>query len=90
MFYATHGQHLNSDEFFEARAKAQCEKDIKVLEAKKKGILLLKKQADAARDIIEKKGQPTESNIDSFNTKELLALATWKLGRQPRAERKNF
>ena len=28
MFYATHGQHLNSDEFFETRAKAGREKEI--------------------------------------------------------------
>jgi len=81
MFCATHGQHLNSDKFFEARAKAGRVKEIKELETRKKGSLLMKKQADAAQTIVEKKGEPTEENVDTFRVPELQALATWKIGK---------
>jgi len=41
----------------------------------------MKKQADAARTIKEKKGEPTEENVDTFWVPELQALATWKIGK---------
>jgi len=88
MFYATHGQHLNSDEFFEARAKAKREVEVKKLEGIKEKALKLKKQTDAARAIIEKKGQPTESNYDKdFLAPELAILATWKLGKTAKGKK---
>jgi len=88
MFYATHGQHLNSDEFFEARAKAKREVEVKKLEGIKEKALNMKKQTDAARAIIEKKGRPTESNYDKdFLAPEHAILATWKLGKTAKCKK---
>jgi len=82
MFYETHDQHLNLDEFFAARAKAKCEKEIKVLESTKQATLKQKKQADATRVIIETKGQPASQNCEhKFQAPDLVALASWKIGK---------
>jgi len=40
MFHVTHGQHLNLDDFFAARAKSNRDKDIERLEKLKKDRLL--------------------------------------------------
>jgi len=80
MFYATHDQYLNAGEFFEARAKAKREKEIKNLQSMKGTAMKTQKQADTARAIFIRKGHPTEDNFDTFLAPELLALANWKLG----------
>jgi len=90
MFYATHGQHLNSDELFEARAKGKREKEIKALKVTKETALKFLKQAEAARAIIEKKGQPTEENDNSFLAPELAVLATWKLGKPAKGKKEDL
>jgi len=90
MFYVTQGQHLNSNELFEARAKGKREKEIKALEATKETALKFSKQAEAARAIIEKKGQLTEENANSFLAPELAVLATWKLGKPAKGKKEDL
>ena len=90
MFYATHGQHLKSDKFFEARAKAKCEQEIKKLQSMKDTAMKTRKQADTARAIIIRKGHPTQENFDTFLVPELLALASWKLGKTAKGRKEEL
>jgi len=90
MFYATHGQHLNSDEFFEARAKAKRKQEIKKLQSMKDTAMKTRKQADTARAIIIRKGHPTQENFDAFLAPELLALASWKLGKTAKGRKEEL
>jgi len=87
LFHATHGHHLNSDDFFRARAKTDRETEKKTLLAQKKVLLRNKQRKLKAMAVRAKKGDPIEGNKehnDKFLAPELLALATWKLGKEPK------
>ena len=59
MFYATGGQHLNSDEFFQARALADRQEVVLKLQRKKEKRLLLLKLHQDARELLATKGPLT-------------------------------
>jgi len=79
LFHVTHGQHLNSEEFFAARAKTVRDKEA--------GELLKKKEERAkaatieleARRIIDAKGQPTLERINNYSKNDLVALFKWRV-----------
>ena len=65
MFYATGGQHLNSDEFFQARALADREEAIVKAEKEKQKRLLLIKLHEDARELLASKGPLTEASANT-------------------------
>jgi len=80
MFYATGGQHLNSDEFFQARALADREEAIvKMGKQKEKRVLLLKLHSQA-RELLAKKGPVTVENVKGrlYSKEDLKLLCKWK------------
>jgi len=78
MFHVTHGQHLNSDDFFVARAKSNHDRDIERLEKLKKDWLLRNKKNDKANALLKLKSEPTELNLKNFTVSEMALLASWK------------
>jgi hypothetical protein len=78
MFYAAGGKHLNSDEFFQAKALAEREARTKELQAKKKllGASLLLEQHVIA--ILTAKGNPEEETSKDCTVAELKLLLKWK------------
>jgi len=82
MFHVTHGQHLNSDDFFAARAKTNRDKDVKDLEKKKKELIHKKKKHDEAMRLLELKWEPTDKNLkNDFSADDMALLAHWKAGK---------
>jgi hypothetical protein len=78
MFHATAGQHLNSDEFFKARALAKREGRIKDLLAKKKlnnAAVVLEGMVTA---LLTVKGNPSEETGRNYTVPELKLLLKWK------------
>jgi hypothetical protein len=78
MFFTTGGRHLNSDEFFKARALADRETRIKELEVKKKSLndaLLLE---DAVMKLLQEKGSLVPQNASRFTVAEVKLLLKWK------------
>jgi len=90
MFCATHGQHLNSDEFFKARAKAKRKQEIKKLLSMKDTAMKTRKQADMAWVITTRKGHPTQENFHTFLAPELLASASGKLGKTAKGRKEEL
>ena len=81
MFYATGGNHLNSDEFFQARALVEREEAVVRLEKEKKTRLHLLKEHQKARELLATKGLLTEENAKTrlYDSKEdLKLLCSWK------------
>ena len=87
MFHATHGQHLNLDDFFEARAKTTRDKEIIELEKEKSHRLLLKTKGNEVRALLERKGEPTEATLKNFSAEEMILLASWKSGKKAKGKK---
>ena len=81
LFHATHGRHLNSEDFFAARAQTERDVRIEELEAIKVASAARMQAKETAMAIIRQKGNPTMDNIKEFATKELKAIYKWKLGK---------
>jgi len=81
MFHVTHRQHLNSDDFFAARAKSNHDGDIECLEKLKKDRLLQNEKNDKANALLNLKSEPTELNLKNFTVSEMALLASWKAGK---------
>jgi len=87
MFHATHGQHLNLDDFFEAHAKTARDKEIVELEKEKSCRLLLMTKGDEVRASLEWKGKPTEATLKNFNAEEMALLASWNSGKKAKGKK---
>ena len=75
MFYATGGQHINSNEFFQAGALAKKEIEVKVLEDIKADRLSALADESAADALMQKKGcELTQDTADRFKNKDLKIL----------------
>jgi hypothetical protein len=78
LFFATGGQHLNSNEFFQARAMTEREAKTKELEAKKKALqagLLLE---NTVMVLLQTKGNLVSQNASEFTVPEIKMLLKWK------------
>jgi hypothetical protein len=71
MFHATAGRHLNSDEFFKARALAEREARIKELVAKKKVLKAAMLLENMVTALLTDKGNPSEETGRSYTVPEL-------------------
>jgi hypothetical protein len=78
MFFATGGQHLNSDEFFKARALAERESRIKQLEQKKKTLNAALLLEDAVMTLLQEKGSLVPDNASNFTVADIKLLLKWK------------
>lgn len=78
MFFATGGQHLNSDEFFRATELKERAAAIKAMEEKKLHRKVLLQQQKNVVALIKKKGELTSSNFKDFVVKEVTLLLKWK------------
>lgn len=83
MFYATGGRHLNSDEFFKAKARAANDGAIKEMEEAKKQRQLYCKSQKAAVLLIRKKGDLRADNEATFTLPEVKTLLKWKRAGKP-------
>ena len=78
LFYATGGQHVNTNEFFQASELKVRDAEIKVMEDAKKG---RKKYCDEQQEavlMIRKKGELTHVTEKSFTIPEIKTLLKWK------------
>lgn len=78
MFFATGGQHINSDEFFRASELRRRKEEIKAIEDKKANRKLLLQQQKDAVAIIRQKGELTSSTFKTFVLAEVNTLLKWK------------
>jgi len=78
MFFATGGQHLNSDEFFQAREHAKrLENTKKIQDEKEKRILIQKVDLDA-RAMLSTQGPLTHKSYKTHSVKAIKQLCKWK------------
>jgi len=87
MIYVTGGQHLNSDEFFQARALAEQEKAVLKLEKKKKKRLLLLKLHQGACELLATKGPLTQEIAKGclYSKEDFKLLCKWKNAKMTKA-----
>ena len=79
MFHVTGGQHLNSNEFFQAKALAVQETHAKKMEeVKKKRIAAVQVETKAKEILAAKGGEMTPQNANQFTLKDLQTLLKWK------------
>jgi len=78
MLFATGEQHLNSDEFFQAREHAKRLEDAKKVQEMKEKRLLLQKSEVEARVLLTAKGPLNEETYKNFSVKEIKLLCKWK------------
>jgi len=78
LFHATGGTHLNSNEFFKAKAlETQLEEAAKATETKKKRLAVIVVE-EQAQGILSTKGELTLQNSTTYNVKDVLVLLRWK------------
>ena len=80
LFHVTHGEHLNSDDFFMAKAKTEREARIVQLEKEKKNRTKTTEYVMKAKAILATKGEPTLARIEVFTAEELKDLHRYKIG----------
>jgi len=73
MFFATGGQHLNSDEFFQAREHVK-----RLEEADKQNRLLLQQLDEKARKLLREKGPLNDDTFKPYNKPDIKLLCKWK------------
>ena len=78
MFYATGGRHLNSNEFFKARALAERDQRIKELEQRKKALQAVENLDNAATALLQAKGNLTDETAKNFTVADIKLLLKWK------------
>ena len=78
MFFATGGQHLNSDEFFQAREHAKRLQEAKKLEEEKKNRVLLMKLEENARGLLREKGPLNDDTFKPYKKPDIKLLCKWK------------
>jgi len=80
LFHATGGQHLNSDDFFQARALIEREESVSKFEKKKKNMLLLLDLDKEARSLLARKGPFTleTSQGRAYSKADIKLLCKWK------------
>jgi hypothetical protein len=78
MFHATGGRHLNSDEFFKARALSEREASIKALLTRKKKLVASISLELQVTALLNEKGNPSEENARPYTVPELKLLLKWK------------
>jgi len=79
IFHVTHGEHLNSGDFFRARAIDERKKRADDMLKDKQQRYRSHKIRDQAVEIINNKGEPTKETLKSFTAKEIQKLYEWKL-----------
>jgi len=78
MFHATGGQHLNSNEFFQAREHFKRLEEAKGIRDKKKNRLLLQETEKKTRQLLSEKGPLTQETYKSYNKPDIKLLCKWK------------
>ena len=79
VFFATGGRHLNSDEFFQARALAKREDELKVVQDSKDKRMVLQETEAAAKALLASKGiDLSAATALSFTVPEIKILLKWK------------
>ena len=79
LFYATGGRHLNSDEFFKARAIAEREAKLKKLKDDKKLRVAAAEIQDQVMQLLQQKGNLLPENEQNFTVSDLkLLVVKWK------------
>jgi len=79
MFYATQGHHINSEEFFKARAKTERENELSRLKKRKDELSKQVAIERTGRKVIEEKGEPTVERLKDYTRRELECLFKWRV-----------
>jgi len=87
MFYATGGQHLNSDEFFQAQEHSKRLDEAKKLLEVKENWLLLQQTEKRARNLLAAKCPLNEETFKKYNKPDIKVLCKWK-GIKVKADKK--
>jgi hypothetical protein len=78
LFFATGGQHLNSNDFFRARTLADREAKVKLLEAKKKSLTAALDVENSVMQLLQLKGSLCPQNAMAFTVFQIKLLVKWK------------
>jgi len=79
IFHVTHGEHLNSGDFFEARAIDERKKRAANMLKDKQQRHMSDKLGEQAIAIINKIGEPTKETLKNFTAKDIQKLCEWKM-----------
>lgn len=78
MFFATEGQHLNLDEFFQTQEYSKQLEQSKKIQEEKKNQLLLQEAKKNARAVLSAKGPLLEETYKSYKKPDIKFLCKWK------------
>jgi len=78
MFFATGGQHLNSDEFFQAREHAKRLDEAKSFQDQKEKRLLVQQTGIKAHELLNRKGSLNDKTYKAYTKPEIKLLCKWK------------
>jgi len=82
LFHATHGEHLNSDDFFKSRAIDERKKLSDAMLKDKRTRYELEKLSVQAQAILKEHGEPTEEKIKDYPAKAMQKLHEWKFNKR--------
>jgi len=82
IFAVTHGEHLNSEDFFKSRAVEERKKLADRMLKDKRLRFERGKLRQQALDILKEHGEPTEENIKTYPAKAMKKLYQWKYNKQ--------
>ena len=88
MYFAIGGRHLNSQEFFQAKALEQREEALRKMEEKKKQRAKYCKDQLEAVMLLKKKGELTHDTVKNFTLPEIKTLLKWKKAPKPPSSKK--
>ena len=90
IFAVTHGEHLNSGDFFEARAMDDRKKEAEAMLTDKRTRYERQKLRQQALAVLKKHGEPTEENIEIYPAPAMKKLCQWKHNKQSTEGRKKL
>ena len=78
LFHATHGEHLNSNDFFKSRAIDDRKKKADAMLKEKRTRYEKSKLREQALQVIKEHGEPTTEKIKDYPAKAMQKLYEWK------------
>jgi len=78
IFHVTHGEHLNSFDFFKSRAMAERKKEAEAMLKDKRNRYSRQKLRQQAMEILKKHGEPSPENIKTYPAQAMKKLYEWK------------
>jgi len=90
IFAVTHGEHLNSNDFFKSRAIDERKKVAAAMMKDKQGRYARQKLRQQALNILQEHGEPSEANIKTYPARSMQKLCEWKLNKASKKAREEL